>query len=177
MSSDGSNWDKVDRALEKSRTKVKKTLPFTAETQSGEGKALSPDRPDKPGGVIAQFRASKIGRKVALEKLTAWHEAELQVVKARLTEAVRVHKTEAYFHAEQYLASLETEHRAHLTDLGIRNDSVRNEGAERLLTELTKSLKRLQDGDFPEALREETIQRLIDNYRKSLDKIFHDPAD
>ena len=79
--------------------------------------------------------------------------------------------------AEQYLASLEAEHREHLTDLGIRNDSVRNEGAQRLLTELSKSLKQLQEGDFPEVLREETIQRLIENYRKSLDKIFYDPAD
>jgi len=151
--------------------------PLGLEPQSSKAKALSPERPADPKGIIHQYKAVKIGRGVALQKLAAWHQAELEVVKIRLIEAVRVNKAQAYFQAEQFLASLEADHRAHLADLGIRNDAVRNEAAERLLTELSKSLRRLHEGNYPDTLRDETIQRMVENYRKSLDKIYHDPTE
>ena len=107
------NWDKVERAIEKGRTKVEKG-PLGLEPQSSKAKALSPERPADPKGIIHQYKAVKIGRGVALQKLAAWHQAELEVVKIRLIEAVRVNKAQAYFQAEQFLASLEADHRAHL---------------------------------------------------------------
>jgi len=173
MSEQGSNWDKVDKVLERSHPDASGPLPSLVP----EVQHYKENRPAKPEGLIAQYKASKIGRKIALEKLTEWHEAELQVVKTQLAEAVRVKKAEAYFHAEQQLTALETRHRSHLIELKIRNDSVQNQGAERLLTELTESLRRLQEGDFPEALRAQTIRTLVDNYLKSLARFFRDPAD
>ena len=89
-------WDNVSKVIGKSGTG-----PVASRAKAGEvlQKHQAIEVPhqsiQKPDGAIAQFKASKIGKKAALRQIEVWYEGQLEATKHAVHEAVRVRKAEA----------------------------------------------------------------------------------
>jgi len=129
----------------------------------------------KPDGMIAQFKANKIQRNVALKHVEVWYEGRLEATRHAVTEAVRVKKAEATEIAERMLMALQFEHLHYLATLGLRNEAVLGKALTELGDQTTRLLAEVKSKkDWPPQIIERTLQNLVDRYHRFSEKIMTD---
>src|SRR5208282_2251621 len=127
-----------------------------------------------PDGVISQFKAKKIQKKVALKHIEAWYDGQLEAARHAVAEAVTVRKAEASRIAERLLMAIDAEHLKYLTSLGLRNEAVRGEALKELGDQTSRLLSEVHAKDWPPQLVEETLDGIIERHRKFKDRIMED---
>lgn len=127
--------------------------------------------PESMQGVITRLRANGIQRKAALEAMKAATSARLEVFNHQLQEAVKTKKAEATMLTDQVLADLDGQYQAFLSEIGVRNEAVRNDTLKKLGDETARSLKEIQGKDWPDFMITETIKVITDRYNKFLDRL------
>jgi hypothetical protein len=130
-----------------------------------------------PKGVLAEFKAKRLTRKAALDQLTVYYDAQLDVVKTRLAETIRVRKAEATLKAEEFLQVLNNEHIEFLTELGLRNEDMRNRAFIKLNEQTTKSLREVENASWPTEMIDMTLEAMIARYKKFMGKLASDLED
>jgi hypothetical protein len=157
-----SDWSKVDKQL-KSDPEGTQDLPVPS-LGGPEGGAQHPliERFGNPKGVILEFKANRIQRRHALEALKEYHNGQLTVARTQIQEAVRIRTAEARQQAEQYLARIDTEYIQYLAALGMRNVDERQRMLIRLHEQTSTNLKQVLDADWPEKLRERSIDQIME---------------
>ena len=112
-------------------------------------------------GILAQWQANTLSRKVALQQLQVRYDAELDLLKFQLGKAVLMRKAEADVVAKEYLKELDSRQLEILARMGLRNKETR-ERALFDLTEMTATkLKEVQKADWPPELKTDTINQLF----------------
>lgn len=112
-------------------------------------------------GILAKWRSNNLERGAALAALKENYTSQLDVLKHCLTAAARVKKTQADVMAEEYLKELDARHLEVLTEIGLRNKDTREKALLELTDRTVEKLREVQGKDWPEALIEDTIQKLL----------------
>jgi hypothetical protein len=112
-------------------------------------------------GILAQWKSNNLERSAALAALKENYSSQLDVLKHCLTAAARVKKTQADVMAEEYLKELDARHLEVLTEIGLRNKDTREKALLELTDRTVEKLREVQGKDWPEALIEDTIQKLL----------------
>ncbi len=128
----------------------------------------------RPDGVIAQFKANKIQKKVALKHIETWYDGQLEAARHAVAEAVRVRKAEASSVAERLLMAIDTDHLRYLTSLGLRNEAVRGEALKDLGDQTHRLMSEIEAKNWPPQLVEETLHGILERHRKFFDRIMQD---
>jgi hypothetical protein len=114
------------------------------------------------GGFVAGLHGEgKAKKQAALKALTLKHNAEIDMLEARLTQLARVQKVHAEVVAEEYLNRLDARKLELLTELGIRNVDTRQSALVQLTNTTVAKIKEAQALDWPEPLKERTIHDLL----------------
>lgn len=171
---DKDKWETTNRTLQKQAFEKGTPTEMGAMLPTSSPDPTSAGAPDKPEGVIAGFQAGRIQRKAALQQMEAWYGAQLDIAKHRLTEVARVKKAQTTVIAEQFLRNLDQQHLEYLTNLGLRNTNARGEALIKLGDQTAKTLKELEDRDWPPALVEQTIKGVIDLHERFFGKLMEE---
>ena len=119
----------------------------------------------KPGGGVLGFLAKlgegKAKKHAVLKMLALKHNAEIDMLEARLTKLVKAQKVHADVVAEEYLNRLDARKLELLTELGIRNVNTRQTALVQLTNTTVAKIKEVQAMDWPEPLKERTIHDLL----------------
>ena len=176
------DWSKINQVVQKRRSANELPLnpnrpldlpPSLSAATAGpvsqsEG---APDAVANPAGVIARYKVGGITRKAAVEMAQVWHSKQLEAMRHRLTEVVRVRNAEATTIADQLLASINAQHLEFLAELGLRNEGQRKKALMELTDQTTEYLREAQERDWPEALREEYINGIFERHRAFFKKL------
>ena len=168
MADDKHDWKLVKTIADTGQAEQKKSghaLQSHRQVQTHEGTVATPD------SAIAKFKANTIQRKAALEAVTIWYRAQLDVARHAVAEAARVKKAEVSKIAEQILMSLDEEHLKYLVSLGLRNFEVRSNSLKQLGDVTARSLKEIESSDWPPHLIEKTIEGVLQQHERLFDQI------
>ena len=166
------DWSKINHAIQKRRSA--NDLPLNPDrplelpaslqpTTAGPGSTeAAPAEVVNPQGIIARFKVGAVTRKAAVEMAQVWHGKQLEVMKHRLTEVVKVRNAEATTIAEQMLASLNAQHLSFLAELGLRNQNERKAALMKLTDQTSDFLRDAQNRDWPEPLRDQYISGVLE---------------
>jgi len=132
-------------------------------------------RPDgdtaRPEGIVMQYRANQLAKKAAVQHLSLWYRAQLDVARHRLGEVARVRKAEATLLAEQFLQSINSQHLQFLTDLGLRSEETRNRALLALGDQTAQALREIQRRDWPASMIEVTINAVLERHQRFFEKL------
>jgi len=171
MPDDKHDWGLVKTIAEKGQPaheKASDTLHSSRQIQTHEGTV------EKPTSVIAKFKANGIQRKAAIEAISIWYRGQLDVARHAVEEAARVKKAEVSKVAEQMLMSLDAEHLRYLVSLGLQNFDFRNNALKQLGDQTAKSLKEIEQRDWPPHLVEKTIGAILRQHERFFEKILEE---
>jgi len=98
-------------------------------------------------------------------------------VKARLTETVRVRKAEASLKAEEFLQILNNEHIGFLTELGLKNEDMRNRAFFQLNEQTAKMMRQVEGANWPPEMIDTTLSAIAERYSKFMRKLTADLED
>jgi len=166
-------WDKVaeivDRASGGPTPSKAKAVEMLRQHQHLQVSSLP-----KPEGAITQYKASKIGKKPALQHVEAWYKGQIEAVEHAVGEAVRVRKAEATKIAERLLLEINEEHFRYLTSLGIRNEKARHNAMLELGDQTSKMLREIEGRDWPPQLIEQAMRGVMERQRRFFEKLMED---
>jgi hypothetical protein len=128
----------------------------------------------QPEGVIANFKANAITKKAAVTYLKMYYEQQLDASRHHLQELVRVRKAESTAVAEQMLASINSQQMRFLVDVGLKNEAVRNDALVQLNNQTSATLRQIVTADWPETLRQQAIEGIIERNGKFFGKLMTD---
>jgi predicted transcriptional regulator len=173
---DKPRWDKVDKIakrLEDDKVKLEDKGALEIQVPA----EFAPDL-EQPTDIITKYKTNKIMRQAAIEKLQAWSDAQIEVQKTFLTEAVKAKQEQIASQAMQFMEEIGIKHLAFLNDIGLKNQGVRNDTVVRLIDQTKKTIHELQtrqaSGDYPDFLIEEAIEGVIKSHRDFHKKITTD---
>jgi hypothetical protein len=112
-------------------------------------------------GILAQWKANTLERRAALDAMKENYASQLTVLKHCLTAVAKVKKSQADVLAREYLSELDARHLEVLTEIGLRNKDTREKALLELTDRTVEKLREVQAKDWPEALIEDTIQKLL----------------
>lgn len=169
------DWGPVDKIVQ--RRTANEMLPLQPDGLQKPGTGIQ--KPDssatvQPDGVIASFKANSITRKAALNYLSVYYEKQLEAARHHLTEVVRVRKAESTAVAEQLLASINSQQMQFLVEVGLRNEDVRSRAMVQLNDMISRTLREIQEADWPEALRQQAINGILDRQKKVFERLMTD---
>ena len=125
-------------------------------------------------GLMMEFRAGKIRRGATISALKAWHSGQLEVAKAQIQQAVRVHTAQASVQAERFLESLNQEYLAYLGELGLKNTAERQQMIIRLNEQTSRSLRQVMDADWPQNMKDGAIASITRMHEAFADKLLQE---
>ena len=178
--SSGTDWSKVNHAIQKRRSETDLPLhpdrplelPGSLKTGSASGTGdAAPAAVANPEGILTRFKVGAITRKAAVAHAQEWHARQLEVVRHRLGEIVRVRNAEATTIAEQMLASINAQHLGFLTELGLRDEGDRKRALMLLTDQTSEFLRDAMDRDWPDSLRQQYIDGVIARHNAFFDKL------
>lgn len=176
------DWSGVNHALQKMRSDnelplhpiSQSSLPVSLqgnEQGSIAGAEGAPDVVANPQGILAKIKVGAVSRKAGVKMAQVWYTKQLEAVQHRLTEVVRVRNAEATTIAEQMLASINAQHLGFLTELGLRNEDQRKSALAALTDQTAQHLAEAQQRDWPDALRQQYIQGVIERHNAFFTKL------
>ncbi len=131
---------------------------------------IAPDFREEEG-ILARWKAKQMDRKSALAVLETKYAGHLEVVKHHVMEQVKVGKQTISVKAEELLNELDVKHLEIMSQLGMRNVSIRQKMMADA-TEMTVSAMREVEGkDWPEELKVDVITKAIELKEKFVNKI------
>lgn len=133
-----------------------------------------PNKGAQPQGVIAKFKANAITRKATLRYLEEYYDRQLEAAQHQLVEVVRVRKAEATAVAEQMLESINSQQMQFLVEVGLRNEAVRQKALIALNDQTSATLKQILEADWPQALRTQAVDGILERNRKFFSKLMTD---
>ncbi len=83
-------------------------------------------------------------------------------------------KTQADVLAKEYLSELDARHLEVLTEIGLRNKDTREKALLELTDRTVEKLREVQAKDWPEALIEDTIDKLLGLRQRLVDEILEE---
>jgi hypothetical protein len=131
--------------------------------QSGVPQALVIPPPDSNAsqGILAKWKANQMGRKQALDALAEQYKGQLELLKHKITEQVRVGKTQVSVAAEEYLKILDAKHLEVLVQLGMRNAATRWKAVTDLTDMAVTQVRELENKNWPESLIKATVAKVF----------------
>jgi hypothetical protein len=166
-------WDKVDQIARRFEDdKIKLGDRGALETQVPTEIAVGLE---KPNDIITRYKTNKIMRNAALEKLQAWSDAQTEVQKTFLVEAVKVKQEQIARQAVQFLEEIDRKHLAFLAEIGLKNLEARYETLTKLADQTNKTIHNMQErratGNYPDFLIDEAIESVIKLHKEFRHKI------
>jgi len=166
---DKPDWSRVDKAI-KDKTAIERTSQskdlLSTQPPSEQSDILT-QRITVPNTILAQYKAGKLQKKVALQALEENYTAQLEVLKHQLKQASLVRRTQIDVLAEEFLKDLDSRHLAVLNEIGLRNMDTRLNALMELTDQTTQKLREVLAKNWPQSLIDETIQN-IDVLRKRM---------
>ena len=164
------DWSKVDSLANPNSATA---------TTNALGQPIVPDAPmahdsQDIKGVIAEYKAGKIKKKAALDAYEKISKAQLTLLEHQLGEAVKSKKAEATMIAKEFLAKLDADYQLVLQGIGVANEKARQETLLHLGNQTSRSLKEVQEADWPQFMVLETVKVITARYKKFLDQIQQD---
>jgi len=174
--SDVKKWDKVDNIA---RAKEKDINP---QARKGALEVKAPDEllesNETPTDIVTRYKANKIKRNNAIEQLSVWYDAQLEITKTHLKEAVIAKKEQIGREAQQFITELDRRHLEFLAEIGLKNKAIRESTLIKLADQTKDSLSELESrratGTYPDFLINETIEAIINVHRKFFEKLQRD---
>lgn len=112
------------------------------------------------GGVLQQLKEGQIKRKAAIHELDAIMSTQLDVLTHQLLEASKVKKAEATVTSDKLLKELDLQFQEVVQALGLRNEGIRRETMIKLNDQTASDLRAIMDKDWPESMKEDTIEAI-----------------
>ena len=159
------DWSRVDHSA------PDRNLPEVIPTGP---EVLAPAPSQTVGGVLQRLKEGKIVRKAALHELEVIATARLDVLTHQLQEAAKVKKTEATVTADRFLKELDLQFQEVVQALGIRNEAIRRETLKKLSDETSRDLKEIVNKDWPDFMKNETIDAINHRWRQFLRNLMKD---
>ena len=159
------DWSRVDRSG------PVRNLPEVIPT---DPEVLAPAPSQTVGGVLQRLKEGKIVRKAAVQELEAITTARLDVLTHQLQEATKVKKIEATVTADRFLKELDLQFQEVVQGLGIRNEAIRRETMKKLNDDTTRDLKEIMNKDWPDSIKNETIDAITYRWRQFLRNLMKD---
>ncbi len=169
---DKTDWTNVNKAVQ--RRQLDSDLPINPEGVGSPASAIvrpGSNTPLSPEGFIANYKANKITRTAVLEHLKVFHASQLEAAKHHLIEAVRVRKADSTATADQFLQLINARQLQFLTDIGLRDNQLRAEAVRKLQAQTAEQLKQTMAQDWPEALRENAINGIVELNRRFFQRL------
>jgi hypothetical protein len=85
-----------------------------------------------------------------------------------------VRKAETTLLADQFLSSINAQHLAFLADLGLTNEGARAKALVKLADQTTETLKEIEERDWPEAIRDQTINGVLERNERFFKKLVNE---
>jgi len=158
-----SDWKRVEKNIDQN-TAIQRTsqgkefLPAQAPSERSE---ILKQQISVPTGILANFKAGKIKRTVALQALEDNYNTQLDVLKHQLKQAALVKRTQIDVLAEEFLKDLDSRHLAVLTEIGLRNVDTRVKALVDMTDQAALKLREVQAKNWPQQLIDETIQNIL----------------
>jgi hypothetical protein len=114
--------------------------------------------------LIGRFQANKIERKSAVEQLRAIHQTRLEAAKFALGKALEVEKGRIDLVANKYLYQITQEYLQDMAVMGLSNEESRSKTLFALNNQTTKALLEAQAAQWPETLKNKTINSIMKRY-------------
>ena len=122
-------------------------------------------------GILAQWKAKQMDRRSALAVLETRYAGHLEVVKHQVMEQVKVGKQTISVKAEELLNELDVKHLEIMSQLGMRNVSIR----QKMMTDATQmtvsQIREVEGKDWPVELKTDVITKALDLKEKFVNKI------
>ena len=122
-------------------------------------------------GILAQWKAKQMDRRSALAVLETRYAGHLEVVKHQVMEQVKVGKQTISVKAEELLNELDVKHLEIMSQLGMRNVSIR----QKMMTDATQmtvsQIREVEGKDWPDELKADVITKALDLKEKFVNKI------
>ena len=163
-----------------SHLEKKQFVPATVQYGAVPGAGITslPHVTDDSLGIIARWKAKKIGEKAALEALTAQYTGHLELLKHNILEQVKVGKGRISLTAEELLKEIDAKHLEVLAQLGLRNVNVRLKTMTALTDLVVARLKEVEaKTEWPVALKEEMINNAFALRDRAVAEIMKDAND
>jgi hypothetical protein len=181
------DWTHVNNAIQKRRADA--SMPATSDLGSAGGPLAPrnslgvqtagspPNLIANPEGIIARFKMNQVAKKAAISHLESWYGAQLDVVRHQLSEVARAKKAETTLLADQFLSSINAQHLSFLADLGLKNEGARSAALIKLADQTAATLKEIATRDWPESIREQTINGVIERNQRFFSKLVNELGD
>jgi hypothetical protein len=168
-------WEKVDAMIRKSqRTELAPTEPESTPLAPIDAQ-ITQIRSQKLG-IIASFKANKIQRNVALQKLKDLTDAQLEGSRHALKRAVEIEKQRVDVVADKYIYQITEEYLKDLRELGIKNYEARMETLMELDRVAARLVEKAEGQDVPDAFKERTLQGILAKHKEFFDRILEEEA-
>lgn len=122
-------------------------------------------------GILAQWRAKQMDRKSALAVLETKYAGHLEVVKHQVMEQVKVGKQTISVKAEELLNELDVKHLEIMSQLGMRNVSIRQKMMADATQMTVSQIREVEGKDWPDELKVDVITKALDLKEKFVNKI------
>jgi hypothetical protein len=137
------------------------TLVTTDQSGIPQALVIPPPDPNASQGILAKWKASQMGRKQALDQLAEQYKGQLEFLKHKITEQVRVGKTQVSVAAEEYLKILDAKHLEVLAQLGMRNAATRWKAVTDLTDMAVAQVQEVENKNWPEQLITDTVAKIF----------------
>ena len=117
---------------------------------------------DQYRGILFQYQKGKIDRKSALKAVQVGYDSQLDALRYQLKQAVNVSNARADRIAEEFLAKLNSEHLAILRQFNLKDLDARSAARIEVQDIIAAKLREVQSKDWPQPLKDSTIDDLID---------------
>jgi hypothetical protein len=179
-SEDKPDWSRVESIVKSGK------FPLSPKPENAPGEALVPVEQQglptplaamttKPKlteqGLLMQWKAGKLDRKVTLAALESQYDGQLDVLRETITQAVKVQKTKVGMIAEEYLKNLDAKHLEVLEELGIRNVAKRWKAVTDLNDMAVSKINEVQTKKWPDSLIDETIAQILATRKRVVGEI------
>jgi hypothetical protein len=133
-------------------------------------KNMEPDFTEEQG-ILATWKANRMKRRSALDILEQQYKARLELVKHDVMNQVKVGKTQISIRAEELLKELDAKHLAIVSQLDMRNVSIRLKMMQDATDMVVSQLADVEKKDWPVQLKEEVIAKAFELRQKFIERI------
>jgi hypothetical protein len=168
-----SRWENANTALQRAQSAPLTPIETQSPTLAPIDAQIAQIRSQKLG-VIASFKANKIERTVALTKLKALTDAQLEASTHALRAAVGIEKERINVVANKYIYQLNEEYLTDLGELGLKNLETRMNTLLKLNQVVAGLIAAAEAQNVPASIIDETVQAIASKRKEFFDRILEE---
>jgi hypothetical protein len=126
---------------------------------------------EEPRGILMQWKRNQMDRQMALKAIQAQYDAQLDALGYHLKKAVTVSTARADLMATEFLQKLDSDYQEIRKALGLRNTETRARTLIDIRVIIAAKLEEVQKKNWPEPLKQRTIDDLMDLEKRACAEI------